>query len=73
MNWVRSDIFGLGAGHVREMPLEFGLGTRYVRSGTSSLRNWVRSDMSGRSHWNPAIEPDEAERPDRLDMFGHSL
>jgi hypothetical protein len=26
--------------------------------------------MSGQSHWNPATEPDKAERPD---MFGQSL
>jgi hypothetical protein len=41
------DMFGSGAGHVRSTSLKAGLGIGYIRSGTWSLRNWVRLDMSG--------------------------
>jgi hypothetical protein len=31
------------------------------------------SDMSGQSHWNLAIEPDKAERPDMSGMGARHL
>jgi hypothetical protein len=50
------DISGLGAGHVWHTFLETDLGTGYIRSGTLSLRNRVRSDLSGKCLWNPDKE-----------------
>jgi hypothetical protein len=38
---------GSGPGHVRHTSLKTSLGTEYVWSRTSLLRNQVRSDMSG--------------------------
>jgi hypothetical protein len=41
---------GLGAGHVREMPLESGLEARYAWLTRDKAE---RSNMSGQSLWNP--------------------
>jgi hypothetical protein len=57
-NWVRSDMSGLGAGHVWEMPLESDVEAGY---------DWLthekaeRSDMSGQSLWNPFRGPDMSD------------
>jgi hypothetical protein len=41
------DMSRSGAGHIRPTSLEPSLGTGYVLSKTKSLRNWVRSHISG--------------------------
>jgi hypothetical protein len=72
---------GLGGGHVRPTSLQASLGIGYVRSETSSLRNWVRSDMSrlGAGHVQkmPLESGIEAEyvwltqkKAERPNMFG---
>jgi hypothetical protein len=43
-------MFGSGVGHVRKSPLEPGYGGRICPG--------QRSDMSGKTHWNPASRPD---------------
>jgi hypothetical protein len=46
---------GLGAGHVREMPLQSGLEAGYAWLTQEKAE---RSDMSSQSLWNPARGPD---------------
>jgi hypothetical protein len=50
-NWVRSNMFGLGAEHVWEMPLKSGLEAGYVWLTREKAE---RLGMSGQSLWNPA-------------------
>jgi hypothetical protein len=45
-NWVSSDVPGLGAGHVWEMPLESNLGAEYV---WLTWEKAERADLSGHS------------------------
>jgi hypothetical protein len=46
---------GLGAGHVREIPLKSGLEARFAWLTRDKAE---RSDMSSQSLWNPAKGPD---------------
>jgi hypothetical protein len=50
-----SDMFRLGAGHVREIPLESGLEAGYAWLTRKKAK---RLDMSDQSLWNPARGPD---------------
>jgi hypothetical protein len=49
---------GLGAGYVREMPLESGLEAGYAWLTREKAERPDMSGLSGQSLWNPARGPD---------------